>query len=125
MIFFTLTANSQHLFGNPNCSDWQKLPAKEKLTCLSFGKPAVNSFSYNTNYLQDENDNISTLNKTKITWRGKELTFNGKKMIYREDTKEVYDYDSYINAIETPGILPVLIGKLQKSPDGKYKLIPS
>ena len=108
-----------------DCSIHVKSAAKEKLTCLSFGKPGVNSFSYNPNYLQDENDNISTLNKTKITWRGKELTFNGKKMIYREDTKEVFDYDSYINAIETPGIIPVLIGKLQKSPEGKYKLVPS
>ena len=108
-----------------DCSIHVKSAAKEKLTCLSFGKPAVNSFSYNPNYLQDENDNISTLNKTKITWRGKELTFNGKKMIYREDTKEVFDYDSYINAIETPGIIPILIGKLQKSPEGKYKLVPS
>jgi hypothetical protein len=53
----TLTANSQHLFGNPNCSDWQKLPAKEKLTWLnaylvplnltnvSRKKPRVDKFS--------------------------------------------------------------------------------
>ena len=57
MTFFTLTANSQHLFGNPNCSDWQKLSAKEKLTWLnaylvplnltnvSRKKPRVDKFS--------------------------------------------------------------------------------
>ena len=108
-----------------DCSIHVKSSTKEKLTCLSFGKPSVNSFSYNPNYLQDENDNISTLNKTKITWRGKELTFNGKKMILREDTKEVYDYESYMNALETPGIVPIIIGKLEKSKEGKYKIITS
>ena len=52
-----LTANSQHLFGNPNCSDWQNLSAKEKLTWLnaylvplnltnvSRKKPRVDKFS--------------------------------------------------------------------------------
>ena len=30
-----LSAHSQHLFGNPSCSDWQKLPASEKTTWLN------------------------------------------------------------------------------------------
>lgn len=55
--FFSQTANSQHLFGNPNCSDWQKLSSREKLTWLnaylvplnltnvSRKKPRVDKFS--------------------------------------------------------------------------------
>ena len=30
-----LSANSQHLFGNPSCSDWQKLSVSDKTTWLN------------------------------------------------------------------------------------------
>ena len=107
-----------------DCNLHIKSSTKEKLSCLSFGKPSANSFSYNPSYLQDENDKISNLNKTKITWRGKELKFNGKKMILKEATKEVFDYDTYMQALETPGMVPALIGILEKTKEGKYKLRP-
>jgi hypothetical protein len=105
-----------------DCSLHIKSSAKEKLSCLTFGKPSIDYFSYKPSYLQEQNDNISKLNKTKITWRGKELTFNGKKMILKESTKEVFDYDSYIQALETPEMVPILIGLLEKNKDGKYTL---
>ena len=53
----SVTANSQHLFGNPSCSDWQKLTVNEKtiwlnaylvplnLTNVSRKKPKVDKFS--------------------------------------------------------------------------------
>ena len=53
----SLTANSQHLFGNPSCSDWRKLNVSEKtvwlkaylvplnLTNVSRKKPKVDKFS--------------------------------------------------------------------------------
>lgn len=31
---FTFNANSQHLFGNPSCSEWEKLAPTEKTTWL-------------------------------------------------------------------------------------------
>ena len=53
----SVTANSQHLFGNPSCSDWQKLTVNEKtiwlnaylvplnLTNVSRKKPKIDKFS--------------------------------------------------------------------------------
>lgn len=53
----SFTANSQHLFGNPSCTNWLKLPHTEKttwlnaflvplnLTNVSRKKPKVDTFS--------------------------------------------------------------------------------
>jgi len=35
LAFISLTANSQHLFGNPSCANWLKLPHTEKTTWLN------------------------------------------------------------------------------------------
>lgn len=38
LVFLTclpIAANSQHLFGNPSCANWQKLPHTEKTTWLN------------------------------------------------------------------------------------------
>ena len=43
-------------------------------------------------------------------------------MILREETREVYDYDSYMHAIQVPGFTAILLGKLEKK-DGKYRII--
>ena len=107
-----------------DCAIHVKTSSKEGLTCLSFGQPSANSFSYNPNYSQDENDNVAVLNKVTITWEGREFKFNGKQMILREETKEVYDYDSYQEALKNPGVKPILLGKLEKK-DGKYRIIKS
>ena len=105
-----------------DCAIHLKSNAKENLKCLSFGQPSVNAFAYNPNFAQDENDTIVALNKKTIQWEGREFKFNGKQMILREETKEVYDYDSYMQALQVPGFVPILIGKLEKR-DGKYRII--
>ena len=43
-------------------------------------------------------------------------------MILREETKEVYDYDSYMQALNVPGFVPILLGKLEKK-DDKYRIV--
>jgi hypothetical protein len=105
-----------------DCAIYSKANNKENLKCLSFGQPSVNKFSYNPNISQDENDTIVALNKITIQWEGSVFKFNGKQMILREETKDVYDYDSYMQALKVPGIVPILLGKLQKK-DGKYIII--
>ena len=105
-----------------DCAIHIKSNSKENLKCLSFGKPSVYDFSYNPSILQDENDTVVALNKATIQWEGREFTFNGKKMILREETREVYDYDSYMHAIQVPGFTAILLGKLEKK-DGKYRII--
>ena len=99
---------------------------------MSFGQPSVNDFSYNPDYTQDENDTVATLNKAELEWRGIEITLkikeNGeskkKKFSFREETGEVYDLDSYMQALEIPGLQPTLVGRLELLPNGKYDFIP-
>ena len=106
--------------------------ANEQLHCLSFGQPSVNEFAYNPSYTQDENDTIVTLNKVELEWRGREITLqvkeNGetrpKKFSLREETGQVYDLESYQQALEIPGMEPTLVGNLVKQPNGKYKFNP-
>jgi hypothetical protein len=105
-----------------DCAIHVKSSSKENLQCLSFGQVSPYAFSYNPNYTQDENDKVAVLNKTALTWKGRELTFNGKKMILREETRGIYDYDSYRYALEHPGHVPILLGQLEKK-DGKYRIV--
>ena len=105
-----------------DCATHVKSSSKENLKCLSFGQPSVNAFTYNPNYAQDENDTVAALNRTAVQWEGRELKFNGKLMILREETKEIYDYESYQQSLRTPGLRPILLGKLEKK-DGKYRIV--
>ena len=108
-----------------DCATHIKSSTKEGLVCLSFGNTNVNEFSYNPNLAQDENDNIAKLNKEKIDWEAREfmLKSTGKKYILRIDTKQVYDYDSVIMARQTPGVRPMLIGKLVKNSQNEYEIV--
>ncbi len=105
-----------------DCATHARSNNKENLICLSFGNPPVTSFSYNPNYFEDENDTVNTLNKAVINWEGREFTIDGKKMVLRVDTNQVYDYESFMQAKRVPGMRPILIGTLQKK-DGKYIII--
>lgn len=105
-----------------DCALHVKSNSKENIKCLSFGKPSVNAFSYNPNYEQDENDTIVALNKVTVKWEGREFKFNGKQMILREETREVYDFDSYMQALANTGVVPILLGKLEKN-NGIYRIV--
>jgi hypothetical protein len=69
----------------------------------------------------EEKNTVAKVNLKKITWAAKAMTIKGKKYALRADTGEVYDYDSYIQARKTPGVKPVLVGKLTVGKDGKKK----
>ena len=105
---------------------------KEQLHCLSFGTPAIDEFTYKPSYTQDENDTVATLNKSVVTWAGTPVTIKikedgklvTKQFIIREKTEDVYDYETYQQALEIPGIMPTLVGKMQKQPNGNYLFIP-
>jgi hypothetical protein len=108
-----------------DCATHIKSNIKEGLVCLSFGKPHVNDFSYNPNYTQDENDKVAALNFEKIDWEARKFTLKttGQQYMLRMDTKQVYDYDSVIQAKEIPGIRPILIGKLIKKSNWEYEIV--
>jgi len=105
-----------------DCATHYKSNAREGLVCMSFGNPSGVDYTYHPDYLKDENDQVATLNQKTITWTGKLMTFNGKQMVLRKDTNQVYDYDSYQYALANPGVQPMYIGTLEKK-DGKYALI--
>jgi hypothetical protein len=108
-----------------DCATHIKSSTKEGLVCLSFGQPSVNDFSYNPNYSQDENDTVAALNVEMVDWEAKPFTFKatGKRYMLRMDTKQVYDYDSVIQARQIPGVRPILIGKLVKNSRGENKIV--
>ena len=64
---------------------------------------------------------IVKINVKKITWAARELRIKDEIFALKEDTQELYDYDSYKRAIAAPGNEPTLVGKLIKNKDGKFE----
>jgi hypothetical protein len=108
-----------------DCATHIKSSTKEGLVCLSFGQPTVNDFAYNPNISQDENDTVADINRTVIDWEARPFTHKptGKRYMLRMETKQVYDYDSVIQAKQTPGVRPILLGKLVKNSRGEYEIV--
>ena len=105
-----------------DCAIYSKRGSKEKLNCLQFGQVNTNKFSYNPSIKSDETDTISTINKKTIEWRGKEVIIKGKKYIYRKMNNGIgnlYDHDSYLNALENPQIEPVLLATVEINNKGE------
>jgi len=99
-----------------DCATHVKSSSKEGLVCLSFGQPTVYDFAYNPNLSQDENDTVADINRVIIDWEARPFTLKttGKQYMLRMDTKQVYDYNSVIQAKQVPGVRPILLGKLVK-----------
>jgi hypothetical protein len=87
--------------------------SKEKLKCFSFGETTSSNYSFKPSYLSEETDKIKDINKSTLTWKAKVIKKGTTKYAYKQDTQEVYDYDSYVSGN------PILVGKLTKK-DGKY-----
>ena len=102
-----------------DCNVYSSLSTDEKpVVCYGFGKVESNSFASYPSFEVDkmEKENVST-----IQWTAQEITFAGKTFALRKDTMEVYDMDSYKQALQNPNIEPTLIGKLVKE-EGRYKI---
>jgi hypothetical protein len=81
--------------------------------CMNFGEPNNTTFSYVPDYSNQQSDAIMKTNQEKIEWTGKIININGTDYVYKRISKtllNIYDKDSYLTAIETPGISPTLIG---------------
>ena len=113
-----LTAIKETAF---DCALHSTSSSKEQLVCFSFGKVPTTKFTYTPSLVGEEKDTVSKINLKSITWKAKELKYSGKKYALRVETGEVYDYDSYKQALKTPGINPTFVGKLEKT-QGKFKL---
>jgi hypothetical protein len=79
-------------------------------------------FSYNPSISLDQTDTVASINKKAIEWKGKEVTISGKKYIYRKMNDRLgnlYDYDSYLQALEMPGFEPVMVGTVETNNKGQ------
>ena len=107
-----------------DCATYTKSNTKEGLVCLAFGQPSAADFSYNPNISQDENDTTAAINRVTVDWEARPFTDRyGKQYMLRQDTNQVYDYDSVIQAQKIPGVRPILLGKLVKDRNGNYEII--
>ena len=106
-----------------DCNLHSRADAKEPIVCYSIGKPNIDKFSYYPALQREEIDVVAKINREKVTWKAKEVTINGKKYAYRKDTGEVYDLDSYKQAIRIAGVDPLLKGRLEKDANKRLKFI--
>ena len=82
---------------------------KDGLNCFSFGTVSANKFSYNPSISNEEKDNITDINKTKVTFKAVKVNIPeiGEAALNR-DTGDVYTLQSYVNKN------PIQIGTLTK-----------
>jgi hypothetical protein len=108
-----------------DCALHMKPGAKEKLQCFTFGSNDVNKITYAPSYDEEPTDAMVNINREKKLWKAKELEIkedNGdvKKYAINPDTKEVYDFDSYVSGN------PVKVGRLtmlkEKGKDKTWKI---
>jgi hypothetical protein len=92
----------------------------EGVQCMSFGDVSPRAFAYTPSIASEQRDAIREANTKTVRWKAKVLTFKGKRYAYRNDTKEVYDLDSYKQS-QTSGVQPLKIGKLVKT-DAGYEI---
>ena len=100
----------------------------ENIVCLNFADPKNTSFSYVPDYAKQQSDVTVKTNKKKIEWTGKSITIHGVEYVYRRMSPKllnIYDINSYKQALENPDINPILIGTLELNNKGEqvFKLI--
>jgi len=84
--------------------------------CMNFGDPKNNKFSYVPDYANQQSDLTVRANKKQIEWEGKPITLNGIQYVYRRISPSqlnIYDKNSYLQALENGDIIPVQIGTLE------------
>lgn len=109
-----------------DCAIYNKPGSKNAVKCFSFGKTMPTSFSYKPSIGNEELDVVSKINKKAITWKATEIKIpiDGVKKSFARNpqTNEVYDLQSYKDAVEF-GSDPVLVGRLVTKADGKVKFV--
>ena len=109
-----------------DCMVYNKPGSKDSVNCFSFGKANPTTFSFKPSISNEESDKVTEINKVKLKWTADEIEipingFNKSFALYKARL-EVYDLNSYNDAIQF-GTDPILVGKLVKKPDGKFKFV--
>jgi hypothetical protein len=90
--------------------------------CMNFGDPKNNKFSYVPDYANQQSDLTVRANKKQIEWEGKPITLNGIQYVYRRISPRqlnIYDKNSYLQALENGDVIPVQIGTLEINDNGE------
>jgi hypothetical protein len=90
--------------------------------CVSFADPTKTQFSYVPDYSQQQSDITVRSNIKKIEWVGKSITINGVEYVYRRISPKkmnIYDKNSYLEAMQNPGINPIQIGTYEVNERGQ------
>jgi hypothetical protein len=100
----------------------------ENIVCLNFADPTNTAFSYNPDYSKQQSDVTMKSNKKKIEWIGKSIKLYGIEYVYRRISPKIlniYDLNSYKQALENNDINPILIGTLEVNNKGEqvFKMI--
>ena len=105
-----------------DCNLYSALSEKsgEPLVCYGFGKVESNQYSSYPSFERDR-DEKEGLDLRVLTWRAREITYEGVEYALNEDTYEVYDLESYKRAVASGGE-PILVGRLENI-RGQYRLV--
>ena len=87
----------------------------ENLKCFSFGTVTPSTFSYQGSFENESKDDVAQLNIQTVELNAQEVTIQGIKYAYVQESGDLYDWESYLNK------QPVQIGKLIKVGD-KYEI---
>ena len=96
-------------------------PDSEKLVCYGFGKVESNKFSSYPTLEKDQSEKLGLDNK-RIDWEATKVKIAGKDYAMNERTNEIYDFESYQQAVQGNGE-PRLIGRLVNE-GNKMKFVP-
>jgi hypothetical protein len=91
------------------------------MVCYGYGKIESNTFSSYPSFEMDKRQKEG-LDVAKLQWDVQEVNIQGNKYALRKETMELYDYESYNNALNNPNVEPKRIGKLVKE-QGQFKII--
>ena len=80
------------------------------MVCYGHGKVDTNAFSSHPSLEVDANIK-DDLNIKKVTWKTQKITYNNKDYVLNLNTNEVYNFESYQNAVQT-GNQPMVEGYL-------------
>lgn len=89
----------------------------EKLVCYKFGNITSNDYSTRPNI--DIDKSFKELNVKTVSWDATKITYKGKDYALNNDTNEVYDLESYNNAVSGMGEL-IKVAEIKKE-NGKPK----
>ena len=93
----------------------------EAVACYNFGKVESNDYTGHPNIDVDKTYK-DELNIKKITWKAQQITYRRKDYALNTETNEIYDMESYNNAVEGLGDL-IKVGQLETDSKGKPKFV--